>query len=102
MRCDRCKAIVSDHDSHICQNINEAISNPREMCDHANMVIDRAISQGLITFMTPTARGSLHALMQIALEHEVEAGGPFVKQKRNAGGPSLTTCEHCGRHIPCE
>src|SRR6266508_1590785 len=82
MRCDRCKAIVSDHDSHICQNINEAISNPREMCDRANMVIDRAISQGLITFMTPTARGRRHerdqALTDRTVDHHVRAVAHFA------------------------
>jgi len=49
-RCDvtGAKRSSSDHDGHDCQNINEAISNPREnVRPRGTWLIDRAISQGL-------------------------------------------------------
>jgi hypothetical protein len=49
----------------------------REFCDRADIVIDRALNCNWISFNTPTARASLHATLRIALDMEVEAGGPY-------------------------
>jgi hypothetical protein len=49
----------------------------REFCDRADIAIDRALNCGWISFLTPTARASLHATLRIALDMEVEAGGPY-------------------------
>jgi hypothetical protein len=54
----------------------------RELCDRAEIAIERAFNCGWITFNTPTARASLHATLRIALDMEVEAGGPYPVMPR--------------------
>jgi hypothetical protein len=49
----------------------------RELCDRAEIAIDRALNCGWIAFNSSTARASLHATLRIALDMEVEAGGPY-------------------------
>jgi hypothetical protein len=54
----------------------------RELCDRADIAIDRALNCNWISFNSPTARASLHATLRIALDMEVEAGGPYPVPRR--------------------
>jgi hypothetical protein len=54
----------------------------RELCDRAEIAIDRALNCNWISFNSPTARASLHATLRIALDMEVEAGGPYPVMPR--------------------
>jgi hypothetical protein len=54
----------------------------REFCDRAEIAIDRALNCNWISFNSPTARASLHATLRIALDMEVEAGGPYPVMPR--------------------
>lgn len=49
----------------------------RKMCDRADLAIQRALNCNWITFNTSTARAQFHATLRIALNMEVEAGGPY-------------------------
>jgi hypothetical protein len=68
----------------------------RELCDRADIAIERALNCNWISFISPTARASLHATLRIALDMEVEAGGPYpVPVVIDRSKP----CPTCGFHI---
>jgi len=49
----------------------------REHCDRADISIRRALNCGWITIPNELCRQQLYATLRIALDMEVEAGGPY-------------------------
>lgn len=58
---------------------------PRTQCDRAELVIQRGLAQNWITFNTSTAHAQVHATLRIALNMEVEAGGPYAAEQEVRG-----------------
>lgn len=70
----------------------------RQTCDRAELAIQRALKQGWITFNTSTAHAAFHATLRIALNMEVEAGGPYPVAA--PGERAADNCAKCGEPIP--
>jgi hypothetical protein len=67
----------------------------RTQCDRAELVIQRALSCGWITFNTSVAHSQFHATLRIALNMEVEARGPYPVES----APPLSTSEPAEAYI---
>lgn len=59
----------------------------RERCDRADIVIKRAVNCGWITLHNEQ---QLHATIRIALDTEVEAGGPYLNDRKQTRGESYS------------
>lgn len=57
-----------------------AVNTKDGTCDRAELVIQRAVSQGWITVHN---RDDLKATLRIALDTEVRAGGPYLDKPRS-------------------
>jgi hypothetical protein len=58
--------------------VDRTETTEREPCDRASLVVKRAENCGWLKFISPHGRDQLLATIRIALDTEVEAGGPYT------------------------